>query len=252
MPTVLETNDWNSYMDGDPSEEGEEQVSAGRGMPSLLQESAYLFALPALIADEGDLETLPESPGQTATPDNLLTLRLENLPLSTSTTRALRKAGFRTLQHLINLSQSQLAELPDLGRKALREIEELLEALELSQAPALPEWDTPIGHEELIVSVDRESDNVPQEEIQAPELPVEEPLADIVVAVVKTQLALPMESVAPATRRCRVCRKLFLPEQEEQRHCSAECDLSAFERKRRNPAATTLPENIANQFSLEL
>lgn len=62
----------------------------------------------------------------------ILKTRIEDLPLSSRTAKALSSAGIRTLGGLTRKKESDLLEIEDVGKKAVKEIKEALKNYELS------------------------------------------------------------------------------------------------------------------------
>lgn len=76
--------------------------------------------------------------------DDFDTLRVDCIGLSIRTVNALRRGGIETVAQLLQRSSIDLLRLPEIGRKALRDIEGVLSAfglglLDTPQEPA-PDW----------------------------------------------------------------------------------------------------------------
>ncbi len=73
-----------------------------------------------------------EKGGKDKDDTEILKTRIEDLPLSSRTAKALSSAGIRTLGGLARKKESDLLEIEDVGKKAVKEIKEALENYELS------------------------------------------------------------------------------------------------------------------------
>ena len=62
---------------------------------------------------------------------DLLKTRVESLDVSTRTHNALAEANIRTVGGLVKKTMDELLELPGLGQKAVEEIVEALQAMDL-------------------------------------------------------------------------------------------------------------------------
>ena len=68
--------------------------------------------------------------------EKALEMTIEELDLSVRSFNCLKRAGINTVEDLINKSEDEMMKVRNLGRKSLEEVEQKLEALNLSLRPS--------------------------------------------------------------------------------------------------------------------